>query len=273
MIDTALSVNRATGALSTKAINYTGGITGTGDVVVFGDLKTYRAGSPNTGVLYMNQAATAYHHFDGSQHNFVGGSLSTNGATLFSGSLNCRDIYTNGYPVTCWGMTSHGAITVNAGATINGQLTLSGQTSNMIQMYDTDWGPMYIHHQNENIGFLSNGGGWIWYVNNNGHFWTPQYGWLHDYVTGTASNYAWYAADVRYSQTIQQFRMAYGGEWSLDTILYYIAGTNIWEPHGNSAITGVGVSQYYTTYIWAIRVRQNQAYRPDWGGWYAVGVA
>lgn len=254
LIDTALSVNRATGALSTKAINYTGSITGTGDVVVFGDLKTYRSGSPNTGVLYMNQAATAYHHFDGATHNFVGGSLSTNGATLFSGSLNCRDIYTNGYPATVWGITCHGNSTINGSETINGNLRLNGAGSNMIELWDNDWGSMYIHHNNDLIGFLSNGAGWVMYVTNAGHVWWPQYGWLHDYVNGRAYAY--------FQSAVQHCRWVYVGDWWLPNY----AGWGLVEPYGGTAVTGWAWDWSYA--LSTIRHRQLQMYRPDQGGWF-----
>lgn len=264
LIDSPLSVSRATGTLSTKAIS------AVGDVTVVGDINAYRSATPTTGIVYLNQSRSAYHHFDGANHILAGGGL--NAGAISSGAISCGALNTNGNSITS-GSHTMGASTVNGQFTINGGLRLNGAGSNMIELWDNDWGSMFIHHNNENCGFLGPGGNWLWYINTNGHVYSPAYGWLHDYVNQTASNNAWYAANYRYDQTIQQFRMAYAGEWSLDDILYNIAGTNIWEPHGNSSVTGVGVSQYYFSYIWAIRVRQNQAYRPDWGGWYAVGVA
>jgi hypothetical protein len=264
LIDVALQVSRQTGILSTKGINFAGAVSGVGDVSVVGDLWAYRPASTTTGMLYMNQARNAYHYFNGTNHQFTGGGIDCGGSPLTSGHVNCYSVYTQGYGVTCWGLTSHGAVAVNS--TLNANSLQINSTGPIIQMQDTDWGPMYVHHQSDLIGFLNNGGGWIHYITNAGHMWTAQYGWLHDYVNGRASAYAWDAANYRYNQLVSAVRWAYIGDlgtsWS---------GYGLGEPYGGSAITGWQGYNGYNMYVQIFRFRQLQYCVA--GGWYASWFA
>jgi hypothetical protein len=258
VFDVALHVSRQTGALTIKGLNYNGAVTGFGDINAVGDLNLYRQANPNTGAVYFNQNRTAYHYFNGTNHQFTGGGIDAGGSPLTSGHINCYSIYTQGYGVTCWGLTSHAAITVNAG--LDAQRLQVSSTGPIIQMQDTDWGPMYIHHQSDLIGYLNNGGGWIHYITNAGHMWTAQYGWLHDYVTNTASNQAWYAANYRYNQCVTTIRFAHLG----DVQHYY---NQLQEPWSGGVITGI--SGCYVSYY--VLGRYRQCHMLIAGGWYAAG--
>jgi hypothetical protein len=261
LLDAPLTIARASGAMAVKALTYNGAFSGTGDANLIGDISIYRVANPSTGALFLNQAKSAYHQFDGSNHSLAGGGLNVsgniNGQHISSYSLN-----TNGYPATVGDLTSHGNVSVDGTITTQG-LTLVGAGSNQIQLTDQDWGPMYIHHNNDLIGFLSNGGGWVMYTTNAGHVWTPQYGWIHDYVNNTASNYAWDAANYRYNQVVSTVRWVYVGDIGIG------ASPNITEPYGGSAVTGWASSR--GGYLDAFRFRQFQIMIG--GGWYASGYA
>jgi hypothetical protein len=262
-LDAPLTINRATGAMAVKALSYTGGLSGTGNHdALSGDMWTYRAGNTATGILWMNAAKSAYHIWDGATHLFVGGGLSTNGGALSCGTLNCNTLSTNGYGATTWGLTSHGAITVNGAANINGSIRMVGAGSCDLELYDNDWGPMWLHHNNDLIGFLSNGRGWVMYTTNAGHIWTPQYGWIHDYVTQTASNYAWSAANTRYEQVVRSTRLVYAGEG--------VGNGNENFTHGVMSASGYVDSGYgYGSVINKYRYIQVEI----GGGWYTTTYA
>ena len=229
---------------------------------VSGDIWAYRAS--NTGVLYLGNARNAYHYWDGGTHQFSAGGINCGGQPLTGGHLTCYSIYTQGYAVTCWGLTSHGAVQSNGPLTINAggtQLTLTGQGYNMIQFYDTDWGAMYLHHNQDLIGFLNNGAGWCFWATNAGHVWSAQYGWFHDYVNNTAYNQAWSAANYRYNQLVATIRLAY-----LTDVQTY--AFNLQEPWDGGVITGAAGSY---SYYGLFRFRQMQMLIG--GGWYVCSYA
>ena len=256
IIDTALGVNRQTGITSVK------GLYSAGHINALGDISAYRPGSPTTGALYLNQAKTAYHFFDGSNHVFSGGGVSV--AQLTSGHINCLSIYTQGYGITTWGMTSHGHVQVNS--SLRAQIMYVSSTGPQIVMEDTDWGNMHIHHQGGNIGFLNHVGNWIQYTSYNGHIWSPAYGWMHDYINGQASAYAWSAADYRYNQLVSNTRWVHAGDihWGW----YYQQLVEI----GHAAVTGIFVNGDLATGWYGM----NNCYGARWrqlqhciaGGWY-----
>jgi hypothetical protein len=264
LIDNPLAIDRATGTTTVKSLSFNGTVNGVGPINLIGDINLYRANAPTTGALYLNQAKSAYHFFDGATHILAGGGLSTSGGAISCGAINgVGAISTNGYPTTTWGLTCHGTATVNGAMNSQGiQVTSAGP---LITMYDNTWGPMHVHHQDGNIGFLNHNGGWVWYVNYNGHYWSPQYGWLHDYVTGTANNYAWNAANYRYSQVVQTMRFAYTGDMPTSW-----PGSGIGEPW-NAQVTGWAGYNGYNMYVTYFRFRQGQVMIN--GGWYAVGFA
>ena len=247
IIDTALGINRQTGVMSTKGIN------ASADVSVVGDLWAYRAAVPTTGWLYLNQAKTAYLNFNGTTHVLAGGGV--NMGALTSGHINSLSIYTQGHPITTWGMTSHGHVAVNSSLRAQGFYVNS--TAPTISFEDTDWGNMHVHAQSGNIGFLNHVGSWIQYTNYNGHIWSPAYGWMHDYINGQASAYSWYAADYRYNQLVSRNRWVHAGD--LDVTYYYYQLAEI----GHAAITGLWL--YYSS-VTNIRFRQPQHMIA--GGWY-----
>ena len=157
---------------------------------------------------------------------------------------------------------------------------------------------MHIHHNGDLIGFLNNGGGWCGYFTNAGHLWTAQYGWIHDYVTNTASNQAWAAANYRWNDAVNSFathgtanhlqnqlnqhwgrmdgmqgqinsvvgamtsaRLAHAGDPSSGG-----GGLQVWEPYGGSVVTGWG---FYNNIVWYFRCRYMQV--AIGGNWYTVG--
>jgi hypothetical protein len=265
-VDTPLSINRQSGTTFTKALNVNGGLVNTGNMdVINGDLSIYRAGSNATGVIFMNAARTAYHHWDSASHVFVGGAMTTNGGNFSSGHINCYSIYTNGHAATVWGLTVHGNETVN-GTTITNSIQVNS-TGPIINLYDTDWGAMYIHHQSDLIGYLNNGGGWVEYTTNAGHKWIAQYGWLHDYVNGRASAYAWDAANYRYSQLVNNVRFVHAGDIDFGSWWYQTA--EIW----NACITGLSMATPYYGGPGVFWARWRQCQHNINGGWYTSGWA
>jgi hypothetical protein len=261
LIDAPLTIARASGAMTVKALSYNGVFSGVGDADLIGDISIHRAANPSTGALFFNQAKSAYHQFDGSKHLLVGGWLDVSGDVNVQ-HLSSYSLNTNGYPATVGDLISHGDVSVDGTITTQG-LTLVGAGSNMIKLTDQDWGPMYIHHNNDLIGFLSNSAGWVMYTTNAGHVWTPQYGWIHDYVNNTASNYAWDAANYRYNQLVSTVRWVHVGDIGIG------ASPNIIEPYGGSAVTGWASSR--GGYLDSFRFRQFQIMIA--GGWYASGYA
>jgi signal peptidase I len=185
-IDSPFNISRNNGAAYFKALNFNQGLVGTGDFTLAGDAIVYRPGTPTTGVVYMNQGKTAYHYWDGTTHVLAGGGLSTGAVSC--GALTSGALSTNGNLATVWGLTCHGAATINAGISAQG-MTISS-TGPTITMADTDWANMHIHHQGGNIGFLNNVGSWCWHTNPSGHIWSTAYGWMHDYVWSTSNNVA-----------------------------------------------------------------------------------
>jgi hypothetical protein len=261
-IGPGLHISRQTAALTAYGtIAATAGLSVTGATSVVGDLNVYRAATPNTGVLYLNQAKTAYHFYDGATHQFTAGGISMGGSPLTSGHINCYSIYTQGYGTTTWGLTSHGQIDCNGALVVRGDMVMEGG-ANFIRFYDNTWGNMYLHHQDNNIGFLNNGGGWIWYINNDGHMWAAQYGWLHDYVNGRASAYAWDAANYRYNQCVTRCRWVHAGD--IDFGGYWYQNAEI----GNACITGLNIASAYYGGPGVYWARWRQPQHLIAGGWY-----
>jgi hypothetical protein len=254
IIDTPLGISRQTGVTSVKGIN------SAADVNVIGDIWAYRLAAPTTGRLYLNQAKTAYHAFDGTNHLLVGGGL--NCGPLTSGHINSLSIYTQGNAITTWGLTSHGQVTVN-GAAVANALTVSS-TGPMITMQDTDYGPHYVHAQQGNIGFLNYNQNWIQYTTVNGHIWSPAYGWMHDYINGQANAYAWQAADYRYNQLVSRNRWVHAGDLNFDWYYYQLGEI------GHACVTGLWVvGLYYGGYASSVyQARYRQPQHMIAGGWY-----
>ena len=257
LIDVPLVISRATGNMMTKSLDVDGRLD------VHGDIDVYRPNAPSTGVMYMNQARSAYHYFDGSSHVLQGGGLSV-GGNINAAHLSVNSITTNGHYLTTWGMTSHGSAEINGNAYVRGTLQVE-TTGPLITLYDTDWGPMHLHHQSDNIGFLNNGGGWIHYINNAGHMWTARStaGCTTASTVRSRNWYAaWDAANYRYNQLVSAVRWAYVGDlptsWN---------GGNLGEPYGGSAITGFAAYDSYQMYVMYFRFRQLQYCVA--GGWYA----
>ena len=308
-LGTAFSVNRANGnAAFSGTLNVgglltvvAGGATITGSLTNAGDMHAHRGN--DTGVLYLGNARSAHVYWDGATYQLSRGGLSVNSGTgpIAAGHLNCYSLSTNGHGATVWGLTSHGAATINGGLTVNSNMKLAGgQGYNDIEFWDSDWGSMWIHHNGDLIGYLNNGRGWIHYITNAGHMWTAQYGWLHDYVNGQANSYAWSAANSRWNDAVNSFathgtannlqaqlnqhwgrmdsmqgginavqgaitstRLAHAGDpGSMD------GGLQVWEPYAGSVVTGWGG---YNNIIWYFRCRYLQV--AIGGNWYTTGYA
>jgi hypothetical protein len=263
-LDIPFSVNRQTGLMTTKGITANGVVTVAGAINLTGDIGVYRPAAPTTGVLYMNQARSAYHYFDGATHNFTLGGISCGGSPINGGHLTCLSISTQGHPLTAWGVTSHGAMTVNGAMVVNGNMTLNGAGSNYLTFFDNDWGNMHIHHNGPNIGFLGSDGGWRSYTNDSGQMWCSALGWVHDYVNNQANAYATNAATARYNQVVYRNRLVYLGDRNTATVVNAVD-----EPWGGGVITG--------TYQNATRVmiyhRFRQLQMSIAAVWYAVGYA
>ena len=228
----AFSINRQTGAMSLPGrLNVSGGAGVVGNIDLFGDLNIYRPGTPTTGVIYLNQAKTAYHYYDGARHRLEGGGVTAAGS-IECHALSCHALTTNGNPATVWGLTSHGAAQINGQLTVNGGLfRMTGLNYNTIEFHDTDWGTMYLHHNGDLIGFLNNGGGWLTHFTNAGHLWTAQYGWIHDYVWGAANSAAANAvAGIQSGAT--SIRMVHAGDHQ------HWWHTGMEEPFGGAVVTG-----------------------------------
>ena len=156
VINSPLTVSRMDGLMTTKAITAVGALDITGNSTIRGDINIHRPAAPTTGALYINQAKTAYHFYDGANHVLAGGGLSIGSSSLTVGHVACYSINTQGYATTTWGLTSHGAATIVGALTVHStSLNLYGAGSNYIMLHDSDWGPMYIHHNQNLIGFLS----------------------------------------------------------------------------------------------------------------------
>lgn len=254
-IDTVMTILRQTGQAIFKHITANGGIQSNGNTTTAGDMYVYRPGAPNTGVIYMNAAASAYHYYDGTNHQLTGGGLSV-------GHINCLSIYTQGHPITTWGLTSHGAITANASLLVNGTITLASGAPT-ITFVDSDYGNMFLHTNQGLIGWLGTQGNWLNYTNINGQMWTAAYGWMHDYINQQASAYAWSAADYRYNQVISSTRWVYAGD--IDMTWYNHQLGEI----ANCEVTGLFCSGIYYGGVYAARWRQLQVMIA--GGWYVSG--
>ena len=269
-LGTAMHIARQTGVMTlySRLDISAGGSNINGNVNVAGDLRTHRPNT-GTGVLWLNTAQSVHHYWNGSLHHFNGGggqfdgAVSTHGLTCHH--LSCYSLTTNGWGATVWGLTSHGAIQINGEINVNGGMRLVGPGSNHIQLYDNDWGPMWIHHNSGTIGFLNNGAGWCFNVTNAGHIWAAQYGWLHDYVNGQANAYAWGAANQRWNDAnatfVREDRFPYAGDPYV-----YSAYDRYWEPYFGGVITGYIVNQYGQYYGWRWRYHQVNIN----GGWYTT---
>ena len=157
-------------------------------------------------------------------------------------------------------MTSHGQVQVNSNLVINaGQLIITGVTANQIQFYDIDWGSSYLHHNNGLIGWLNHTGNWINYTNYGGQVWTSAYGWLHDYINGQASAYAWSAANTRYNQVVSTTRLVHIGDY------HFSWGANtVYTPY-NGGIVGGYYQDNNATLHW---IRSFSLQVMIAGGWY-----
>ncbi|MCI0756697.1 tail fiber domain-containing protein [Teichococcus vastitatis] len=69
------------------------GDTMTGELTVTADITTYRSATPNTGVLFMNQAKTRYLSWDGTNYQFGAAGLSVGGAISATNGVNAGSTY------------------------------------------------------------------------------------------------------------------------------------------------------------------------------------
>lgn len=119
---------------------------------VGGDITLSRPATPTTGALFFGNTGLRYLYYDGTTYSFAGAQLTINGGTAWhSGNLNPSAYL----PLT--------------GGTMTGNYTIAN-TSPTITFQDTDWGPRSIHCNSGLIGFLTSGGGWGCYSQNDGTF-------------------------------------------------------------------------------------------------------
>ncbi|RUP22649.1 hypothetical protein [Methylobacterium sp.] len=126
-----------------------------------GDITSYRAAAPTTGVLYLgNQASNGgrYLFYNGSAYSLPGASTNVDGLN------SSTDITTSGKMIV--------------GA---------GQASSVITMTDTDEGTRSIHNNSGTIGFLGSAGDWITRAYDTGAIWSKQIGDLKTYIDGQAN--------------------------------------------------------------------------------------
>lgn len=130
----------------------TSGGTVTGPLTLTADFTTWRPADPATGAIFFGSTNTKYLFYDGANYALAGGGLTVNGQTAWtSGNFN---------PASYLPL---------AGGNLTGQLGIYN-TSPTMMFYDTDWGPRQLHCNGGLIGFLTSGGGWGCYSNNDGSF-------------------------------------------------------------------------------------------------------
>lgn len=142
---------RMTAATMAEKFDKSGG-TISGAITLTADLTTYRPASPTTGAIFLGNTGSRFLHWDGANYNMPGGHLYVNGQPIWSAA--------NFNPANYLPL---------AGGQMSGQLTIAN-TSPQITLYDTDWGPRYIHCNGGLAGFLTSGGGWGCYSDNAGNF-------------------------------------------------------------------------------------------------------
>ena len=261
-LDTPLAVNRQTGNTTLKSLTATG-LNLNGGATIAGDLSVYRPHAPTSSAIYMNQAGSAYHHFDGGTHQFAGGGISCGNSPITVGHISSYSLNTQGHPITTWGITSHGNVVVNGWHTINGGMTVASAAP-IITFQDTDYANMHLHSNQGNIGYLGHQGQWLQYTTNGGHIWSAAYGWMHDYIVQQASAHAWSAADYRYNQSVVSLRWVHAGD--VDVTYYYYQLAEI----AHAAMTGLFlIGPAYGLNVYAIRYRQLQHHMA--GNWYTSG--
>jgi hypothetical protein len=214
--------------------------------------------------FHFGASGVRYLEWDNSNYNLVNGSLVVNqGSYYTTGNLNAANSMVFGNPsaVGVGGDNGHVYVRTYGGNSVyiqsqsggtsyarfyngatqfwgdilaTGNMAISGagsfssltisSTGPTITMADTDWGNMSIHHQQENMGFLNNGGGWIFYVNNSGSLWTAQTGWITDYIGSVVAGAT--------GGKVLDMRLAWAGEVGVND------DGNFREPVTHAVITG-----------------------------------
>lgn len=141
---------RATAAVLNGKLDKEGGVM-TGQLTLAGDLNTYRPASPATGAIFFGSGGSKYLFYDGTSFALAGGPLSV-----------------NGYPVWTSANLNPAAYMPLTGGNFTGGIGVY-TTSPQITLYDTDWGPRYLHADGGLIGFLTSAGGWGVYSDNAGN--------------------------------------------------------------------------------------------------------
>lgn len=136
---------RATAELLNGKLDKDGG-TISGPLTLTADLTTYRPAAPTTGAVFLGNSGSSYLFFDGTSYSLGGA-----GTIWSTGNFNPA----NYLPL--------------AGGNMTGQLGIYN-TSPQVTLYDTDWGPRYLHCNGGLVGFLTSGGGWACYSDNAGTF-------------------------------------------------------------------------------------------------------
>lgn len=135
---------RATAEILNGKLDKEGGVM-TGTLTLAADMTTYRPGAPTTGAVFLGNSGSSYLFYDGANY-----SLGGFGTIWSTGNFN---------PASYLPL---------AGGNLTGQLGIYN-TGPMFTMYDTDWGPRYLHCQGGLIGFLTSASGWAVYSDNAGN--------------------------------------------------------------------------------------------------------
>jgi Chaperone of endosialidase len=136
---------------------WSGMATGTGGL---GAIEVRATGGAAAMMAFHRQGAyAAYFGIDSDNQWKVGGWSMGNAAyTIWTSANFAPSAY---LPLT--GGTVSGAVTIGSTLSIT-------NTGPLIQLYDTNWGYRYLHHNDGLIGFLGHSGGWTCYNDNSGNF-------------------------------------------------------------------------------------------------------
>jgi hypothetical protein len=171
-IDVPLNVNRATGAMTVKALNYNGVLNGVGDANITGYIgaTNYVASGLGgaAGTYYFGNTASKTLTYDGTDFAFAGGALRAMVKPPSGWSSNWNTAFQNAAPgaFTFGGDVSAGANAPNTGWWLQANMRHSNASSywGMQIAYGWEDNPNEIYHRNWSGGTPS---GWVRVLNTN----------------------------------------------------------------------------------------------------------
>ncbi|RYD65426.1 MAG: hypothetical protein EOP83_07405, partial [Verrucomicrobiaceae bacterium] len=100
------------------------------------------------------------------------------------------------------GVEAAGDVHASGAVRANGRVVVGeGGNASFIEMRDSDEGTRYVHNNSGLIGFLGNGGDWIFRVGDGGAVWTKQFGDLNTRIETRAADFANDRASYRVAKT------------------------------------------------------------------------